>query len=49
MCLVFRAWVFDDIITFEYLEKLKFEYLKNEKSFWSEIKNIFPCVKSALF
>ena len=23
-------------------EKLKFDYLKNEKSFWSKIKNIFP-------
>ena len=28
--------------------KLKFDYLKNEKSFESEI-NIFPCFTSALF
>ena len=27
---------------------LKFEYLKNNKSFWNEIKNIFPSFKSAL-
>ena len=31
------------------LEKLKLYYLKNEKSFWSEIKNIFPCFTSAFF
>ena len=30
-------------------ENLKFDYLKNEKSFWSEIKNIFPCFTSVLF
>ena len=30
-------------------EKLKFDYLKNKKSFRSEIKNIFPCFKSAHF
>ena len=30
-------------------EKLKFDYLKNEKSFRGEIKNIFPCFTSALF
>ena len=29
-------------------EKLKFDYLKNEKSFRSEIKNIFLCFKNAL-
>ena len=41
---------FDDVMTFEYIsEKLKSDYLKNEKSFQSEIKNIFPCFKSALF
>ena len=27
----------------------KFDYLKNEKSFRSEIKSIFPCFESALF
>ena len=30
-------------------EKLKSDYLKNEKSFWSEIKNIFSYLRSALF
>ena len=30
-------------------ENLKFDYLKNEKSFRSEIKNIFPCFISSLF
>ena len=30
-------------------EKLKFDYLKNEKSFQSEVKSIFPSFKSALF
>ena len=29
-------------------EKLKFDYLKNKKSFWSELKNIF-CFTSAHF
>ena len=29
-------------------EKLKFDYLKNEKSFRSEVKNIFPCFTNAL-
>ena len=29
--------------------KLKFDYLKNEKSFQSEIKNLFPRFTSALF
>ena len=29
-------------------EKLEFDYLKNEKSFRSEVKNIFPCFTSAL-
>ena len=28
---------------------LKFDYLKKEKSFPSEIKSIFPCFESALF
>ena len=28
---------------------LKFDYLKNKKSFQSEIKNIFPCFTSPLF
>ena len=30
------------------LEKLKFDYLKNEKSFRSEIRNIFPCFRNAI-
>ena len=25
-------------------EKLKFDYLKNENNFWSEMKNVFPCI-----
>ena len=29
-------------------EKLKFNYMQNEKTFWSEIENIFPCFASAL-
>ena len=29
-------------------EKLKLDYLKNKKSFWSEIKNIFHCFTSVL-
>ena len=40
MCFVFHAQAFDDIMTFEYL-KLKFDYVKNEKSFQSEIKTFF--------
>ena len=46
MCFVFPAWAFDDVMIFEYL-KIK-NYLKNEKSFRSEIKNIFPCFTSAI-
>ena len=39
---MFHAWAFRDIMTFiKYLKKLKFNYLKNRKSFWSEIKNFF--------
>ena len=30
-------------------ENLEFDYLKNEKSFRSEIKHIFPCFTIALF
>ena len=30
-------------------EKLKSDYLKNEKSFQIEIRNIFPFFKSAVF
>ena len=29
-------------------ENLKFDYLKNKKSFWFEIKNIIPYFTSAL-
>ena len=38
MCFAFHAWVFDDVMI---SKKLKFDYLKNEKSFRSKIKNIF--------
>ena len=31
------------------LEKIKFDYLKNEKSFRNEMKNIFPCFTNPLF
>ena len=48
MCFVFHTYAFDDIMTFEYQKKLKFDYLNNEKSFGSEIKNIFPCFTRAL-
>ena len=30
-------------------ENLKFDYLKGKKSFWSEIKNIFPCFQVLSF
>ena len=30
-------------------EKLKFDYLMNKKSFRYQLKNFFPCFKSALF
>ena len=30
-------------------ENLNFYYLENKKSFWSEIKNIFPSFASTLF
>ena len=43
MCFVFHAWAYDDVMN------LKFDYLKNEKSIRSEMKNIFPCFTSALF
>ena len=46
MCLLFHADAFDDVMKFNVL---KFEYLKNETSFWSKIKNIFSCYKSAFF
>ena len=28
---------------------LKFDFIENEKSFWSEIKNTFPSLTSVLF
>ena len=40
MCFLFHAWAFDDFGIW-ISEKLKFGYLKNEKSFLNEIKNIF--------
>ena len=49
MCFVFHAKAFDDIMTFEWPEKLKSDYLKNEKSFWSEITNIFLVPKVLSF
>ena len=30
-------------------ENLKFDYLKNQKSFWSEITNISPCLSRPSF
>ena len=41
MCFVFHAWAFDDVMIFEYAKMFKFDYLKNEKSFRSEVKSIF--------
>ena len=35
---MFHVWAFDDVMT---SEKLKFDYLKNEKSFRSKIRIIF--------
>ena len=43
MCFVFHAEAFDDVMT------SKFDYLKNEKSFRSEVKYIFVRFTSALF
>ena len=37
-------WCHDNWIS----EKLKFDYLKNGKSFLNEVKNMFPCFTSAL-
>ena len=36
MCFVFHAEAFDYVMAFEYLKSLRFDYLKNEKSFRSE-------------
>ena len=41
LCFMFHTWVYDDIVTSKISEKLKFDYLKTEESFQSEIKNIF--------
>ena len=48
MCMLVHAWAFGDIITLnkDIITKLKFDYLKNEKKFFSE--TIFPCFISAL-
>ena len=35
-------------MNFELSKILKFDFLKNDKSFWSEIKNILLCLTSAL-
>ena len=45
---LFHAQAFNDVIKFK-TEISKFEYLKNKKSFSSEIKNIFLSFKSAYF
>ena len=37
---LFHAEAFDDVMTFKYL-MLKFDYIKNENSFQSEIKPFF--------
>ena len=39
MCFVFHDLAIDDVMTFA--EKLKSDYLKNQKSFQSEIKKFF--------
>ena len=36
-------------IKFEYLKFQTLIFLENEKSFWSEVKNIFPNFTKALF
>ena len=46
MCFMLHTKAFDDVLT---SENLKFDYLKNEKSFRRETKNIFPCFISPLF
>ena len=47
MFFLFYAYAFDDVMKFEKSRVLKFEILENEKSFWSEIKSISPCLTSA--
>ena len=44
MYFLFYAQAFDDVI-----KSLKFDFLENEKNFWSEIKNIFPSFARAFF
>ena len=44
MHILFYAQAFDDVIKFE---NLKFDFPENKKSFWSEIKNIFPSLTSS--
>ena len=48
MCFFFYAKEFGDIMKLEYLI-LNFDFLKNEKGSWSEIKNIFLSFISNLF
>ena len=43
MYFLFNAYTFDDVI--EESKILKSEYSKNENSFWSVMKNNFPCLK----
>ena len=43
MCFMFHSKVFNDVMTFDISEKLKFDCLKNKNSFRSEIKSILPC------
>ena len=47
MYFLFYAQAFDDAIKFENTKILKFDFLQNEKSFQSKIKNIFPSLTSA--
>ena len=42
MYFLFYARAFDDVMKLKYLKYLKFDIPENEKSFWGEIKSIFP-------
>ena len=50
MYFLFYPYTFDDTMKFEYITQiLKFDFVKNKKSFWSGIKQIFHIFTSALF
>ena len=51
MCFVFNAKAFDDVMTLKYLKNYLIisDYLKNEKSFRSEIKTFFLVSKVLSF